>query len=214
MRIFQDFNLYEILHSVRARAVRIRGTRGLIPVLMRPGARAPGLPGRFFCGVGKVPEKPEIKKKGKKRGRDGEPEEEVDLRKAFIATLPGPIKLNIADALIGRSCFAFSKVVRIIARKDLDIVEVDAVNSFYQLLSKVYPVELPIKEYLDQRDATLDWLCEHLQRLPGRSILAAYGLLALPELCRPQVARGPGSLLSKCGLRNLCHPGAAACCCP
>ena len=182
VRIFQDFNLYEILHSVRVRAVSIRGVRGLIPVLMRPGAHAPGLPGRFFCGVGKVPEKkPENKKNGKKRGRDGEPEEEVDLRKIFIEALPGPIqrefKLNIADVLIGRSCFAFSKVVRIIARKDLNIVEVDAVNSFYQLLSKVYPVEPPIREYLDQRDATLDRLREHLgvSKAAAKKLMIALG---------------------------------------
>ena len=89
-------------------------------------------------------------KRGPKEGLDEEDEED----------LPEPIRAElrrIPRHLVGVSAFAFARVVRLIARQGIDVVEVDLVNSVYQLLQHEFPTETPecVSQYLQHREDLL-----------------------------------------------------------
>ena len=155
-----DSGLFDVLYSFSKRAVSI-GPDGIgwVPVLMRPGRRPPGMRGRVICGVGKLPDPPQPKASAKKKAKKQEGEE-PDPRKSFIDKLPPEIqkelKLGVPDQLVGRSAFAFKKLVRYIVRCRLGSVEVDICNAFFQLLHKIVPLPGALAEYLDNREEKLE----------------------------------------------------------
>ena len=62
-----DHSLFDVLMSLFKRSVNVdQDGIGWIPVLLRPGRTAPGLKGRIFSGIGRVPaqEAPAKKRKG------------------------------------------------------------------------------------------------------------------------------------------------------
>ncbi|CAE7796753.1 unnamed protein product, partial [Symbiodinium sp. KB8] len=79
---------------------------------------------------------------------------------SFIDKLPPEIqkelKLGVPDQLVGRSAFAFKKLVRYIVRCRLGSVEVDICNAFFQLLHKIVPLPGALAEYLDNREEKLE----------------------------------------------------------
>ena len=95
IRRLDEFNAFEVLHSLRVRAVRIRGTVGYIPVLQRNCSSAPGLRARVCCGVGKLPPKAQPNKKRKATDED-EGKATEDARAAAIAKLPPAIRRKLA----------------------------------------------------------------------------------------------------------------------
>ena len=92
---------------------------GWIPVLLRPGRTAFGLKGRILSGIGRVPaqEAPAKKRKGNEGAVDS-------ARAEFMKQLPPEIRkkmeMGVPDTLVGRSAFAFKKLVRHITRHRLD----------------------------------------------------------------------------------------------
>ncbi|CAE7261606.1 unnamed protein product, partial [Symbiodinium sp. CCMP2456] len=165
VRRFAEFNLFEILLSLRRRLVKVSNGVGLLPVWQRESRHPPGLPGRVFCGIGRLPRPDEV---GGKRKADEEKREELQAaRAALIAQLPKAIQrellvLELPEALVGRSAFSYPRLVKYFCRHALNVVEVDLVNSFYQLLSK--EIELPevLKNYVTYREATLQVLLSGL----------------------------------------------------
>ncbi|CAJ1382038.1 unnamed protein product, partial [Effrenium voratum] len=65
------------------------------------------------------------------------------------------IEMGVPDTLVGRSAFAFKKLVRYITRHRLGSVELDIKNSFFQLLNRQKPLPPIMAEYLDHREEKL-----------------------------------------------------------
>ena len=103
-------------------------------MLLRSGRIAPGLKGRIFSGIGRVPtqEAPAKKRKDNEGAVDS-------ARAEFMKQLPPEIRkeieMGVPDTLVGRSAFAFKKLVRYIARHRLGSVELNIKNLFFQLFS-------------------------------------------------------------------------------
>ncbi|CAE7815496.1 unnamed protein product [Symbiodinium sp. CCMP2592] len=72
-----------------------------------------------------------------KKRKGSEAEDENKVRNSIIGKLPSALKqelrLDIHESLVGKSAFGFARLVRYICRKDLGLVEVDAVNSYFQM---------------------------------------------------------------------------------
>ena len=149
-----DHSLFDVLMSLFKRSVNV-GQDGIewIPVLLRPGRlrpgrTAPGLKGRIFSGIGRVPaqEAPAKKRKGKEGAVDS-------ARAEFMKQLPPEIRkeieMGVPDTLVGRSAFAFKKLVRHITRHRLGSVKLDIKNSFFQLLNRQKPLPPIMAEYLE-----------------------------------------------------------------
>ncbi|CAJ1386948.1 unnamed protein product, partial [Effrenium voratum] len=150
-----DHSLFDVLMSLFKRSVNVdQDGIGWIPVLLRPGRAAPGLKGRIFSGIGRVPaqEAPAKKRKGNEGAVDS-------ARAEFMKQLPPEIRkeieMGVPDTLVGRSAFAFKKLVRYIARHRLGTVELDIKNSFFQLLNRQKPLPPIMAEYLDHREEKL-----------------------------------------------------------
>ncbi|CAE7251057.1 unnamed protein product, partial [Symbiodinium sp. CCMP2456] len=165
VRRFTEFNLFDSLLSLRRRLVKIRNGVGLLPVWQRESRHPPGMPGRVFCGIGCLPRPEEV---GGKRKADEEKREEFKAaRAALIAQLPKAIQreilvLELPDALVGPSAFSYPRLVKYFCRHALDVVEVDLVNSFYQLLSKEFELPEALRDYVTHREATLQLLVSGL----------------------------------------------------
>ncbi|CAJ1389260.1 unnamed protein product, partial [Effrenium voratum] len=150
-----DHSLFDVLMSLFKRSVNVdQDGIGWIPVLLRPCRTAPGLKGRIFSGIGRVPaqEAPAKKRKGSEGAVDS-------ARAEFMKQLPPEIRkeieMGVPDTLVGRSAFAFKKLVRYIARHRLGTVELDIKNSFFQLLNRQKPLPPNMAEYLDHREEKL-----------------------------------------------------------
>ena len=80
-------------------------------------------------------------------------------RAEFMKQLPPEIckeiEMGVPDTLVGRSAFAFKKLVRYITRHRLGSVELDIKNSFFQLLNRQKPLPPIMAEYLDHREEKL-----------------------------------------------------------
>ena len=150
-----NHSLFDVLMSLFKRSVNLdQDGIGWIPVLLRPGRTASGLKGRIFSGIGRVPaqEAPAKKRKGNEGAVDS-------ARAEFMKQLPPEIRkeieMGVPDTLVGRSAFAFKKLVRYIARHRLGSVELDIKNSFFQLLNRQKPLPPIMAEYLDHREEKL-----------------------------------------------------------
>ncbi|CAE7735384.1 unnamed protein product [Symbiodinium sp. CCMP2592] len=158
VRRFAEYNLFEILLSLRRRVVKIQNGVGLLPVWQRESRHPPGMQGRVFCGIGRLPHPDQAG--GKRKADDSKREELQAARASLIAQLPRPIQreilvLGLPDALVGRSAFAFPKLVKYFCRYKLNVVEVDLSNSFYQLLSKDLVLPGTLGDYVANREETL-----------------------------------------------------------
>ncbi|CAJ1373416.1 unnamed protein product, partial [Effrenium voratum] len=112
-----------------------------------------GLKGRIFSGIGRVPvqEAPAKKRKGSEGAV-------IPLGQVHKAAAAGDCKGDrdgVPDTLVGRSAFAFKKLVRYIARHRLGSVKLDIKNSFFQLLNRQKPLPPIMAEYLDHREEKL-----------------------------------------------------------
>ena len=161
-----DHSLFDALMSLFKRSVNVdQDGIGWIPVLLRPGRTAPGLKGRIFSSIGRVPtqEAPAKKRKGNEGAVDS-------ARAEFMKQLPPEIRkeieMGVPDTLVGRSAFAFKKLVRYIARHRLGSVELDIKNSFFQLLNRQKPLPPIMAEYLDHREEKLAQIAHVLFHSP------------------------------------------------
>ena len=114
--------------------------------------------GRTYCGIGRLPRPNDVS--GKRKADEDKRQELQAARASLIAQLPKPIQreilvLELPDALVGRSAFAYPKLVKYFCRHGLDVVEVDLVNSFYQLLSKEVVLPGALRDYVANREDTL-----------------------------------------------------------
>ena len=155
VRRLENCDCFGILLSIRQRAVGVRNGVGHIPVLQRECRHAPGLRGRWCCGVGDVPEIPSGLK-------DKEAIAAIkEARDDAIARLPRvfqSVKKGIPPELVGRSAFAFYKLIRYICRSGMDIVEVDCCNAYFQFLSGRFRVCEELGHYVSCRDAVLEMI--------------------------------------------------------
>ena len=151
-----DHNLFDALMSLFKRSVNVdQDGIGWIPVLLRPGRAAPGLKGRIFSsGIGRVPaqEAPAKKRKGNEGAVDSA---QAEFMKQLPPEIRKKIEMGVPDTLVGRSAFAFKKLVRYITRHRLGSVELDIKNSFFQLLNRQKPLPPIMAEYLDHREEKL-----------------------------------------------------------
>ncbi|CAE7836944.1 unnamed protein product, partial [Symbiodinium microadriaticum] len=125
----------------------------------------PGMPGRVFCGIGSLPRPEQVS--GKRKADEQKREELQAKRASLIAQLPRPIQrellvLELPDGMVGRSAFAYPKLVKYFCRHGLDVVEVDLANSFFQLLSKEVLLPDALRDYVANREDTLTALAAGL----------------------------------------------------
>ena len=165
VRRFGEYNLFDILLSLRRRLVKIRNGVGLLPVWQRESRHPPGMKSRLFCGIGRLPRPDQVG--GKRKADDAKREELQAARASLIAQLPRPIQreilvLELPDTLVGRSAFAYPKLVKYFCRHGLDVVEVDLANSFYQLLSREILIPGALGDYVANREETLTVLAAGL----------------------------------------------------
>ncbi|CAE7839997.1 unnamed protein product, partial [Symbiodinium necroappetens] len=155
---FHEFGLYDVLHSIRLRARHIKGKVGWICVAEEEGKAAPGMLARRYSGI-HLPAYIVPTKKRKSSQGDGD---DNKVRDSIIAKLPPPLKqelrLDIHESLVGKSAFGFARLVRYVCRKDLGLVEVDAVNAYFQMTVPLLPGEA-MQRYLDRRDEILAEVC-------------------------------------------------------
>ncbi|CAJ1387810.1 unnamed protein product [Effrenium voratum] len=150
--VWERSDVFTISNALQLDAVRRCPDHSLFDVLM--SRTAPGLKGRIFSGIGRVPaqEAPAKKRKGSEGAVDS-------ARAEFMKQLPPEIRqeieMGVPDTLVGRSAFAFKKLVRYIARHRLGSVELDIKNSFFQLLNRQKPLPPIMAEYLDHREEKL-----------------------------------------------------------
>ena len=123
------------------------------------------MPGRVFCGIGSLPRPEQVS--GKRKADEQKREELQAKRASLIAQLPRPIQrellvLELPDGMVGRSAFAYPKLVKYFCRHGLDVVEVDLANSFFQLLSKEVLLPDALRDYVANREDTLTALAAGL----------------------------------------------------
>ncbi|CAJ1414497.1 unnamed protein product [Effrenium voratum] len=175
VRRLENCDCFGILLSIRQRAVGVRNGVGHIPVLQRECRHAPGLRARWCCGVGDVPEIPSgLKDKEAiaaiKQARDD-----------AIARLPrvfqSELKKGIPPELVGRSAFAFYKLIRYICRSGMDIVEVDCCNAYFQFLSGRFRVCEELGHYVSCRDAVLEMIGKafDVPRVEAKKLIISIG---------------------------------------
>ena len=156
VRRFHEFGLYDVFDSIRLRARHIKGKVGWICVAEEEGKAAPGMLARRYSGI-HLPVVPTKKRKSSQGDGD-----DNKVRDSIIAKLPPPLKqelrLDIHESLVGKSAFAFARLVRYVCRKDLSLVEVGAVNAYFQMTVPLLPGEA-MQRYLDRRDEILGEVC-------------------------------------------------------
>eukprot|EP00973_Karenia_brevis_P043072 5964071-Karenia_brevis.AAC.1 len=127
----EHYDCFEILLSIRDRAVRVRRGIGSIPVIERASQAVGGLQNRLYSGI---------------RGIDP-------------VKLPGPIRAElekgVSSDLAGLSVFAFCKPIRYLCRSNLGVSEVDIVNAVYSVFCEICPVPEVVKQYRDNRERVL-----------------------------------------------------------
>jgi len=148
-RVSMDkYDCFEILYSLRNRAMKVRCRVGWIPVAVWESVGVGKMKGRLYSGIG---------------GLD---------------TIPGPIQAEIdrgmPKQLAGLSVFAFNKCIRYLACSGLDVCEVDITNAFFNVLQLMLP-ELPsrIARICDDRDNVLQSVLAFIEEQSGEKITRA-----------------------------------------
>ncbi|CAJ1412545.1 unnamed protein product, partial [Effrenium voratum] len=146
VRRLENCDCFEILLSIRQRAVGVRNGVGHIPVLQR-----------------------EIRRPSQQARDDA------------IARLPrvfqSELKKGIPPELVGRSAFAFYKLIRYICRSGMDIVEVDCCNAYFQFLSGRFRVCEELGHYVSCRDAVLEMIGKafDVPRVEAKKLIISIG---------------------------------------
>jgi hypothetical protein len=141
----ENYGCFEILYSLRNRAMKVRRGLGWIPVAVRESVGVGKLKGRLYSGIGS------------------------------LDAIPGPIQAEIdrgvPKELAGLSVFAFNKRIRYLARSGLDMCEVDITNAFFNVLRLMLPA-LParIVRYCDDRDNVLQSVLAFIEEQSGEKI--------------------------------------------
>ena len=127
----EHYDCFEILLSIRRRAVRVRRGFGSLPVVERASQAVGALQSRLYSGI---------------RGIDP-------------AKLPVPIlaelEKGVSSDLAGLSVFAFCKPIRYLCRSNLGISEVDIVNAVFSVFCEICPVPEVVRQYRDDRERVL-----------------------------------------------------------
>ncbi|CAJ1357891.1 unnamed protein product, partial [Effrenium voratum] len=103
-----------------------------------------------------------------------------EARDDAIARLPRvfqSVKKGIPPELVGRSAFAFYKLIRYICRSGMDIVEVDCCNAYFQFLSGRFRVCEELGHYVSCRDAVLEMIGKafDVPRVEAKKLIISIG---------------------------------------
>ena len=127
----EHYDCFEILLSIRKRAVRVRRGFGSVPVVERASKPVGNLQNRLYSGI---------------RGIDP-------------ANLPGVIQAElergVPSGLAGLSLFAFSKPIRYLCRNGLGVCEIDIVNAVFSVFCEICEVPEVARQYRDDRGRVL-----------------------------------------------------------
>jgi len=136
----QHYDCFEILLSIRKRAVKVRRGTAMIAVVERASAPVGGLGNRLYTGINGI-----------------EP-----------GKLPNPIRAELDSGvppeLAGLSVFAFSKPIRYLCRSGLGVIEIDIVNAVYSVFCEICPVPEVVLLYRDNREHILQEVRAWLER--------------------------------------------------
>ncbi|CAK0859598.1 unnamed protein product [Prorocentrum cordatum] len=127
----EHYDCFEILLSIRKRAVKVRRGQGQIPVVERRSETVGSLKNRIYSGI-----------KGIERSK---------LPGCIIAELDK----GVPSELAGLSIFAFSKCIRYLCRSGLGVSEIDIVNAVFSVFCEILDVPEAIRNYRDNRDQVL-----------------------------------------------------------
>ena len=136
--------VFDVILSIRRRAVKVEGKLGWIPVLEREVPPIMGRKRRLYSGaVGILPH---------------------DLPKPIRAELERGVPVGLA----GRSAFHFSRAVKYLVRGGLRMGEYDLSNALFEVLREDLPV--PLLRYCDHREEILQGLSAYLGSLTQRTV--------------------------------------------
>ncbi|CAJ1394550.1 unnamed protein product, partial [Effrenium voratum] len=97
-----------------------------------------------------------------------------------VATLQGCVlvlRVEKGNELVGRSAFAFYKLIRYICRSGMGIVEVDCCNAYFQFLSGRFRVCEELGHYVSCRDAVLEMIGKafDVPRVEAKKLISSIG---------------------------------------
>ena len=136
----EHYDCFEILMSIRNRAVKVRGGKGVIAVLQREAKALGCLQNRLFSGI---------------QGISTEKLPQAILRE---------LAHGVPPALAGLSVFAFNKCIRYLCRHDLSMCEIDIINAFYSVLCEILDVPQILRDFRDNREQILDAMAEYFRQ--------------------------------------------------
>ena len=127
----EHYDCFEILLSIRNRAVKVRRGQGQIAVVERRSESVGNLRNRLYSGI-----------KGIERSK---------VPGCILAELDK----GVPSELAGLSVFAFNKCIRYLCRCGLGVSEIDIVNAVYSVYCEILEVPKVLRHYRDNRDQVL-----------------------------------------------------------
>ena len=142
----EHYDCFEILMSIRSRAVKVRRGKGVIAVLQREAKALGCLQNRLFSGI---------------QGISTEKLPQAILRE---------LAHGVPPALAGLSVFAFNKCIRYLCRHDLSMCEIDIVNALYSVLCEILDVPQILRDFRDNREQILDAMAEYFRQKSDKQL--------------------------------------------
>ena len=127
----EHYDCFEILLSIRKRAVRVRRGQGQVAVVERTSKPVGILQNRLYSGI-----------QGIERGK---------LPGCILAELDKGVPAELA----GLSIFVFNKCIRYLCRSGLGVSEIDIVNAMYSVFCEILDAPEVVRHYRDNRDQVL-----------------------------------------------------------
>ena len=178
--------VFEVLYWIRQRAVSVRGGVGKMPVISWYSVDPLGNRGRTFTGLQKLDEAAKKKldeaKKKKRNGKDDEKLTEEDIVQVYLddPNVPEVIKVELQRgvplSMVGKSAFAFSKIIRCICRAGLGLYDIDVKCSIYAHMRIYLADEFPAKLswYIDNREEIHGETAKLMTELLGTKVSMAH----------------------------------------
>ena len=142
----ENYDCFEILLSIRKRAVKVRRGQGKIAVIERASTPVGSLQNRLYSGIKGI--------------------ERAGLPGCILAELDN----GVPSQLAGLSVFAFSKCIRHLCRSGLGISEIDIVNAVFSVYCEILDAPEVVKFYRDNRDKVLREVGAWLELKSGRPL--------------------------------------------
>ena len=127
----ENYDCFEILLSIRKRAVKVRRGQGQVAVVERTSKPIGNLQNRLYSGIQGI--------------------ERSKLPGCILAELDK----GVPSELAGLSVFAFNKCIRYLCRSGLGVIEIDIVNAVYSVFCEILEAPEVVRYYRDNRDQVL-----------------------------------------------------------